>query len=225
MEGHSKGASVFYALAVVALCVFIREMLQVLEAIDRSNARARDVEATELVAACKVLQEQLCKRFQSDIEQLAADQRPDAFRVCVYRVMASASTGQPAVLERATGYAVARRGRRGRIGDRISAAVGIVGLAYRTGQSQVARRESTDLEAFYTEMIQEWGFDEADVRSLNASRWSYLACPIQGDDGRVGMVLFIDSGLPNCFNDEVVEDFVGPTCAAITSIAGSVSRA
>ncbi|MDX2130822.1 MAG: hypothetical protein SFY69_02065 [Planctomycetota bacterium] len=201
-------------MTAVLFAVFAREVLSLHRAFMEARRQRRFEEAHELQAACQVLREQLGSRLRREVEALPEDRRPTAIRVCVYRVAPVGRELSPE-LERVTPYAVGEGGDPGEVGKRISSACGVIGLSYRTQSPQIGNRQGESIEDFRKEMIAEWGFDPDAARTLNETRWSFLALPIQTPEGKVDAIVFVDSELKNCFMVDVVEWFVMPACDAM----------
>lgn len=213
--GQSKALALLVLVVLVA--VLAREALQVFKAYGEVQATSRLAAAGDIQAACQVLRDQLEQWHREEVRKLPEDVQPAAFRACVYRVTGQNRTGVPRELERVTAYCVGRGGNPGEPGKRISSACGVIGLAFRTGSPQQGYRESEDVQTFRDEMVQDWGFDPEDAKTLNETRWSFLAVPLKTSDGRVDAVIFLDSAVRNCFDDDVVNTLVLPAAGAITT--------
>ena len=201
---------------VVFLSILAKEALSIYRVFLDMRRQRRLESAHELHAAGQVLREILAARFSDQVAQEPDDTlRATAFRVCIYRVVPSHREVRSSELERVTAYCVGEGGDPGEAGKRISTACGVVGLAYRTGVAQVAERQKESLEQFWDEMVQTWGFSQEEARSLNRTRWSYLAVPIKDEAGRVDTVVFLDSQVKDCLTDDVIESIIFPACEAI----------
>lgn len=203
-------------LLVVFLSILAREALSMYRVFLDVRRQGRLESAHDLYAAGQVLREILCAQFADEIQGLPeGPPRAAAFRVCIYRVVQKSKAGGTADLERVTTYCVGAGGDPGEAGKRISSACGVVGLAYRTDTPQVAERQSEDLNSFWDEMVQAWGFSREEARALNQTRWSYLALPLKDGTGRVDTVIYIDSQIKECLTDDVIESVIFPGCEAI----------
>lgn len=205
-------------VGVVLLAIVAKEALLVLRGFEETRKQRRFDEAHEVWAACQVLREQLASWYTADIAKLPDAHQPTAIRVCIYRVVDAQGKTRAPDLERVTRYCVGAGGDPGELGKRVSTACGVVGLAYRTGEPKVAYRRAEGIEEFRRQMIEEWSFDPADARTLNETRWSFLAFPIINGEQKVDAILFVDSELRNCFSEEpdgAVQLLVAPMIAAL----------
>jgi hypothetical protein len=204
-------------VGVVLLLIVAKEALLVVRGFEETKRQRRFDEEHEVRAACQTLREQIASWYFADIEQLPEERRATAIRVCVYRVVPSQGKSRSPELERVTRYCVGEGGDAGEAGKRISTACGVVGRAYRTAKPQMAYRDAESIEGFRQQMIEEWSFDPEDAKSLNETRWSFLAFPISYEQ-RVDAILFIDSELRNCFSEDAdgpVQLLVAPMIEAI----------
>ncbi|MFO0856029.1 MAG: hypothetical protein U0640_01585 [Phycisphaerales bacterium] len=201
-------------VSAVLFLIVLGESLKVYKVTLDLDKQRRLEEVHEVQAACQVLREQLDSWFREQVEKLPEERRPTAFRTCMYSVLPANPKVTLLELERVTRYCVGEGGDRGEIGKRVSSGSGVVGLAFRTGKLQVADRQAADMTAFRDEMIADWGFDAESAKSLNETRWSFLAVPINTSEGKVDAILFVDSELKNCFDESVVSTLVLPACNA-----------
>ncbi|MCU0689383.1 MAG: hypothetical protein MUE97_06565 [Phycisphaerales bacterium] len=199
------------------LAILSREGLQIYASFNAAQSAEKRLIRRDIQAVCQVVRDQLAERFADDVMLLEESRRPSAFRACVYRLSDAPRSDGPRDLERVTQYCVGAGGNPGDVGKRVSSACGVIGLAYRTGEVQVASRKSDDREAFLKEMIEEWGFSPEEAPTLNDTRWSFLAIPLKSQTV-VDAVIFVDSEIKNCFDDKVVETFVLPAAASMTII-------
>jgi hypothetical protein len=104
-------------------------------------------------------------------------------RLAVHRPIAGS-------LEQVTEY-IGAAPKPGRIGRRFPENAGIIGRAYREGETLVARRVNDDYEAYVRELIRDWNYTEARARLLNPGAMEWMAVPLI-ESGRVEAVLYID---------------------------------
>ncbi len=199
--------------AAIAVCLLslVAAILRVMFARDDNAAQLARSNPADLLGCCMVLRATFAEGHS------AGD--PNGFRVAVYRVIKSPN-GTLEELECVTPYAVGPGGQTGSAGKRVSAKNGVIGLAARTGDPQVAHRQSEDTIAFRKEMVEEWGFDETEAKGLNDSRYSWLAIPIKGVDGIVDSVVYFDSSARQCFTEEACR----PIFRACEGVAEYIGR-
>lgn len=132
-----------------------------------------------------------------------------SLRITLYRV-SQWIDGEPEELEQLTKYA-SEGAPVGTPGRTMKASIGIVGKAARSGEVIAANRVSDSLEDFYAEMVRDWGFTEKQAKGLNAGRWSWIAVPLRGSDGKVHAVLYMDSTERQYFSEDRVKEVVEAT--------------
>lgn len=93
---------------------------------------------------------------------------------------------------------------------------GIIGRAARTRQIHTGIRENNDHEKFIGELVEKWGYCDADARGLSPDRRSWMAVPISGPDKSVTGVVYLDSDEPEFFTDPV-QKFVIDGCIGVAN--------
>ena len=63
-------------------------------------------------------------------------------------------------------------------------------------------RQTDDYDAFIREMVSEWGYTRDEARALTEDRQAWMAVPIQGRQGAVGVV-YLDTNSRDLFAPEV----------------------
>ncbi len=194
----------------VAMWALLAGAVKVYFAVADSADARKAHQAIDVYAACQVLHDLLAANLDVNDEV-----EPEAIRVTVYRVT-STSNGSPTELERAIPYAVARGGKSKPPGTRILASCGIIGRAARTGDAQISDRVAATVEDFRKDLIAQWGFDEEQAKSVDDSRYSWMAVPIKNETkGVFDAVVYLDSSRRLAFSEQICETIVYPACSAI----------
>ena len=97
-----------------------------------------------------------------------------------------------------------------------SAHSGIIGKAFREKKACVGRRKNDDYESYITELVEVWGYTEADARKLNPASKAWYAFPLLNvlDQQKVEGVVFLDSVDRDFFTD-VNQSLIMCACAGI----------
>lgn len=187
-------AGVNLAWAVLA-GTFVSGLLAVWMALIDSKSEQSKTNPAEVFGCCLVLRNAVAFR-------LSIEDQPSSIRVTVYRVC-SRKNGKPQELERVTPYAVGPGLEWSDPGVRLSSKCGVVGLAARTAEVQLAVRQAVDLQEFRASLVREWGFDTDEARRLNETRWAWLAIPLKDRKGRVDTVVYLDSSEKDAFSPTI----------------------
>ena len=121
-------------------------------------------------------------------------------------------------LEQFTEY-IGDRPKAGRVGRRFPNNAGIIGKAYREGDTFVAKRVNDDYEAYVRELITDWNFTEERARMINPGAMAWMASPLV-EGGTVEAILYLDVNQRDFFTTERQEIVL----AAIRGIAVFVRR-
>lgn len=135
-------------------------------------------------------------------------------RLTIYRPVRASSVNLEQLLDYISNDPKRRKG----AGRQFSQHCGIIGLAYRTGQTKVAFREVEDAEAYIQELVSEWNYSEDQARGLELRGKSFMAVPLAGDSG-IEAVLFIDSTKPDYFSKNRI-DLIQNACSGIALFIG-----
>lgn len=185
-----------------------------LVAAHRDGKAAIDNEKPDaLFGACCVLRAAILKDF-------GLDNSIDIVRVCVYRVCVRRN-GKASELERVTPYSCGGQPDLKLRGTLIPTTYGVVGRAARTGDPWIYNRSAENIVDHWKHMVDDFGYDLADAKTLNHTRWSYLAIPLKDGSGRVDSVVYIDSSEKNLFTDESVSNRVAGLCEGVTHFIDS----
>jgi hypothetical protein len=85
-------------------------------------------------------------------------------------------------------------------GRKFRATAGLAGRVLLTGSAYAASRAVPNHEAYVKELIEEWGYTEAEARSRDMSAMSWVALPLEHAD-RIEGLLYLDSTRPDFFDD------------------------
>lgn len=85
---------------------------------------------------------------------------------------------------------------------RVFRLVGVVGEAYRRKEFATNRRTSTDLEEYRRLLVDRYGFTRSEAVSVSPAAMSWFAAPILSEANEIEGVLYLDSVLPDFFDDE-----------------------
>jgi hypothetical protein len=93
---------------------------------------------------------------------------------------------------------------------------GIIGKAYREQKACVGSRKNDDYETYIKELVEEWGYTEAEARKLNPSSKSWMAVPLLNllDQRKVEGIVYIDA-VEKDFFTEVQKGLVLFACVGI----------
>lgn len=93
---------------------------------------------------------------------------------------------------------------------------GIIGLCARTGEPLRASLKSDNRKAFIEEMKTDWSYTDDGARELTPDRRAWFAVPIKDVGGhRVLGVVYLDSDVPDAFEDPRFRGFVYGGCRGI----------
>ena len=104
-------------------------------------------------------------------------------------------------------------------GRRFMQQCGILGKAYRTGETLIAVREQDNYEKYIHELIEKWNYSEEQAKALRTDGKSFMAAPLIGDGNAVEAVLYLDSSRANFFSPNRVK-LVGTACTGIALFIG-----
>jgi hypothetical protein len=121
-------------------------------------------------------------------------------------------------LEQVTEY-IGDQPKPGRIGRRFPANAGIIGRAFREGETFVARRVNDDYDAYVRELVKDWNYTEERAMLLNPGVKAWMATPLV-EDGKVEAVLYLDVNQREFFTTDRQELVL----AAIRGIAVFIGR-
>lgn len=108
----------------------------------------------------------------------------------------------------------------GGCGRTFSIRAGITGKAIRENALFVMQRASDKPEDYVKELIQKWGYTEADARQMQQDRFSAIAVPVSGKGNDVLGVLYLDSSERNFFNGKKMRETVVSACAGLANYIG-----
>jgi hypothetical protein len=91
---------------------------------------------------------------------------------------------------------------------RFSVNVGIIGRVVREKEPLFATRENEDPGAFIKELVRNWGFTEADARSVLNDRRAWLAVPVTSNEREVIAVIYLDSNHRDFFTSSIIQSIV-----------------
>jgi hypothetical protein len=123
-------------------------------------------------------------------------------RVALHRPVSDA-------LEQVTEY-VGDKPKAGRVGRRFPNNAGIIGKAYREGDTFVAKRVNDDYEAYVRELITDWNFTEERARLINPGAMAWMASPLV-EGGSVEAILYLEVNQRDFFTAERQEIVLAAT--------------
>ena len=91
----------------------------------------------------------------------------------------------------------------GKVYRRFPISTGLVGRVAREGAIYVHSRRNDDYGAYVAELVQDWGYVEADAKTLMMNRKSSMGVPIFQAPKVVEAVVYLDSDRKDIFTDEV----------------------
>lgn len=136
----------------------------------------------------------------------------DDIRATFHRVIPPLS--HPTQIEQIVPYVGSRDGGMGR---KFSINTGITGQAIRS-ETPITMSSISDNEASHrTELINGWGYTEAQARSLTPGRYSAVAIPVLNSTGQhVLGVIYLDSSSQNVFDSKEVQQLLMVACNAVS---------
>jgi hypothetical protein len=121
---------------------------------------------------------------------------------------------QPTMLEQIIPYA---GGSGGDTGRKFGVNTGITGQAIRKRNPVVMSSDHTAEETLRAELVESWGYTEAQARKLSPGRFSGFASPVLDATGRHAIgVIYFDSNEPALFDRNDVQEVLIAGCQAIT---------
>jgi GAF domain-containing protein len=85
-------------------------------------------------------------------------------------------------------------------GRKFRATAGLAGRVLKNGSAYSASRAAANHEAYVRELMDEWGYTEAEARARDMSAMSWMAVPLEAN-GKVEGLLYLDSTRPDFFED------------------------
>jgi hypothetical protein len=83
---------------------------------------------------------------------------------------------------------------------------GITGLCIRTGEPHTMCRETGDAAEYRKVLEAEWSYTRADAAKLSIDRFSSMAVPVLGSDGRHALgVIYLDAAQKGIFDSQEVQ--------------------
>jgi hypothetical protein len=105
-------------------------------------------------------------------------------------------------------------------GRKFRSSAGLAGRVLRTRSAYSASRAVANHEAYVRELMEEWGYTEAEARGRDMSAMSWMAVPLE-HSGRIEGLLYLDSTRPAFFEDPRRQRII---IAAAVGIAKFVAR-
>ncbi len=138
--------------------------------------------------------------YRTLVEHLGIPDDDGTLRMTIHRVVEAPKPNQAAEqLEQVLPY-IGGQGKGA--GRRFSIRSGIIGRAVRDAAPYTFVRQTDDYDAFINEMVSEWGYTRDEARALTEDRQAWMAVPIQGPQGALGVV-YLDTNSRDLFAPEV----------------------
>jgi hypothetical protein len=204
--GRQNASGWSWVFLTIGVVVVVSIVWRALLSWKREQLREPAKPRKELVAWANAAHESL--------KQASASNRPGApaqFRLAIHAVIEPKGKSDAVRLQQAIDY----------IGDdsmgagrAFSARAGIIGLAYRTGETQVFSARSDRPEDLASELVEDWGYLKSEAHARRADRRAWLAVPIPdpsiSDPAGAPVVglIFCDSPVSDCFDDFFVQQAV-----------------
>ncbi len=170
-------------------------VLRIVRARQKDRDRAALESPQDLLGCVHVLYGQLCQRCG-----IGEDNHP-RLRITVHRVVPPANGEATQSLEQVIPYVGDKGGKAGRY---FTIKSGLIGLAVRENAPFVMKWDGTDPAEFIRELKTKYNYTNDEADRLVTYRRSWFAVPISGKrENEVIGVMFLDSGDPEFFNDEV----------------------
>jgi hypothetical protein len=144
--------------------------------------------------------------------------RPDAgepgLRVTLFVPVESAAR-----LEQVCDYACGDQARcKNTAGRKVPSNTGVIGRAYQTNKTAVAKRVSDDPEAHIDDLVKNWGFSSKAARAVDPTVRAWMAVPLSTPERGVEAILYADAQHRDFFTDDRQQLVLGG-CAGIALFA------
>ena len=103
-------------------------------------------------------------------------------------------------------------------GRKFRSRAGLAGRVLRTGSAYSASRTHANHEAYVRELVERWGYTEAEARARDMSAMAWMAVPLEHNE-RVEGLLYLDSTRPGFFDDPQREDVILGAAVGIAKFA------